>query len=308
MDLSRREFVQLCGAVAAALALPAGVVAEALSSADKPRLIRLSFQACGGNSASFDAVLDSFAHGTGPAIALVEGSIPTKRGYCTIDGREALDVARDVCGSALATIAVGNCAAFGGLAAAHPNPTGAIGVAEAVPHAKNVINLPGCPANVENVTAVVVHYLTFGRWPDLDSRKRPLFAYGKLIHDGCERRAQYDAGQFAEQWGDEGHRAGYCLYKLGCKGPVTSHNCPSVRWNGGANWAVAAGHPCVGCSEARFWDAHAPFYTHLGRGTPASVDTIGAAAAGLVAAGVAARGVINGVRRMKAKDDDADRH
>jgi hydrogenase small subunit len=306
MDVSRREFVKICSAVGAALALPAGVVAEALASPDRPSLIHLSFQACGGNSSSFKSALDLFARAKGPAIALVEGSIPTKPGYCLVDGRPALDVAREVCGSAAATIALGNCASFGGLAAAHPNPTGAVGVAEAVPHARNVINLPGCPANPENVTAVIVHYLTFGRWPDLDAQRRPLFAYGKLIHDACDRRAHYDAGQYVEQWGDDGHRAGYCLYKLGCKGPVTSNNCPNVRWNGGANWPVAAGHPCLGCAEAKFWDAHTPFYEHLPGGVHASVDTIGAGAAGLVAAGVAVRGVVNAVRRMKA-NDDADR-
>ena len=51
------------------------------------------------------------------------------------------------------------------------------------------------------------------------------------IHDNCERRAHYDAGQYVEAWGDEGHRTGYCLYKMGCKGPVTFQNCPNVRWN-----------------------------------------------------------------------------
>ena len=84
---------------------------------------------------------------------------------------------------------------------------------------------------------------------------------------------------------------------------MTSHNCPNVRWNGGTTWPVAAGHPCLGCAEAKFWDAHTPFYEHLPGGVHASIDTIGAGAAGLVAAGVAARGVVNAVRRLKANDD-----
>ena len=110
--------------------------------------------------------------------------------------------------------------------AAAPNPTGALGVADAVPGVKNLINLSACPANVENLTALLVYYLTFKRWPPLDHYRRPLFAYGKSIHDNCERRAHFDAGQYVEAWGDEGHRAGYCLYKMGCKGPVTFQNCP----------------------------------------------------------------------------------
>ena len=131
-----------------------------------------------------------------------------------------VDIAREVCGSAAATIAIGTCAAFGGIPAAAPNPTGALGVADAVPGVKNLINLSACPANVENLTALLVYYLTFKRWPPLDHYRRPLFAYGKSIHDNCERRAHFDAGQYVEAWGDAGHRAGYCLYKMGCKGPV----------------------------------------------------------------------------------------
>ena len=158
----------------------------------------------------------------GGYIAVVEGSIPTgaNGAYCTIGGESALDIAREVCGNAAATIAIGTCAAFGGIPAAAPNPTGALGVADAVPGVKNLINLSACPANVENLTALLVYYLTFKRWPPLDHYRRPLFAYGKSIHDNCERRAHFDAGQYVEAWGDAGHRAGYCLYKMGCKGPV----------------------------------------------------------------------------------------
>ncbi len=132
-----------------------------------------------------------------------------------------------------------------------------------MPGLKNLVNLPACPANAENITALIVHYLTFKAWPPLDQYQRPLFAYGKLIHDNCERRAHYDAGQYVEAWGDEGHRTGYCLYKMGCKGPVTFQNCPRVRWNEGTNWPIGCGHPCVGCAEADFWDKMTPFYQHL---------------------------------------------
>ncbi len=341
--VSRREFMAFCTSLAAALALPesaAGQIARAVGTAAKPVLVWLEFQDCAGNTESFlrashptvaEIVLDVLSvdyHETimaaagaqaeaalqqvvsahpGGYIAVVEGSIPTgaNGAYCTVGGRSALAIAREVCGGAAATIAIGTCAAFGGLPAAAPNPTGALGVADAVPGLQNLINLPACPANVENLTALVVHYLTFKRWPALDRYQRPLFAYGKAIHDNCERRAHYDAGQYVETWGDEGHRAGYCLYKMGCKGPVTFQNCPNVRWNGGTNWPIGCGHPCIGCAEPAFWDRMTPFYQHLsgvpGFGVQSDVDTIGATAVVGVGATFAAHGLIQIVRHAGRK-------
>jgi hydrogenase small subunit len=119
---------------------------------------------------------------------------------------------------------------------------------------KPVLNLPGCPFNVVNLTATVVHFLTFGALPEMDDLHRPLFAHGARIHDNCERRGHFDAGEFVRAWGDEGHRQGWCLYQMGCKGPVTYHNCPTVRWNDGTNWPVGSGHGCIGCSEPSFWE------------------------------------------------------
>ena len=336
--VSRREFMAFCTSMAATLSLPTAVaaqIARAVAKTDKPVLVWLEFQDCAGNSESFlrasrpsaaDIILDALsidyhetimaAAGTqaeenlarvvkerpGQYIAVVEGSIPTgaNGAYCTIGGRSALDIAREVCGGAAATIAIGTCAAFGGLPAAAPNPTGALSVADAVPGIKTLINVPACPANAENLTALLVHYLTFKRWPSLDHLRRPLFAYGKSIHDNCERRAHYDAGQYVEAWGDEGHRAGYCLYKMGCKGPVTFQNCPNVRWNDGTNWPIGCGHPCIGCAEPAFWDRMTPFYQHLtgipGFGVQSSVDRIGAAAVVGVGAAFAAHGLIQIVR------------
>jgi len=315
--VSRRDFLGFCGTMAAALALPEAFgasIAHAIETSPKPTLVWLEFQDCAGNTESFlrasrpsvaDIILDtlsvdyhetimaaaghqaekclaeSIARDHGAYIAVIEGSIPTGAdgAYCTIGGRSALDIAREVCGGAAATVAIGTCASFGGLPAAAPNPTGALSVADAVPGLANLVNMPACPANGENLAALIVHYVTFGRLPELDALRRPRFAYGKLIHDACEKRAHYDAGQYTEQWGDEGHRHGYCLYKMGCKGPVTYQNCPSVGWNAGTNWPVGCGHPCLGCAEPSFWDRMTPFYRHLpeipGLGPHASLDKIG---------------------------------
>jgi hydrogenase small subunit len=340
--VSRRQFLGFCSAMAGALALPRGAaagIARALARRQKPTVVWLEFQDCAGCTESFlragqpsvaNVVLDLLSvdyHETimaaaghqaeanrdrvvkelkGQYIAVVEGAIPSgaRGAYCTIGGRAALDIAREVCGNAAAVIAVGTCAAFGGLPAAAPNPTGALSVEQAVPGLSHLINLSACPVNAENITALLVYFLTYGAWPALDHLHRPLFAYGQLIHDNCERRAHFDAGQYAEAWGDEGHRAGYCLYKLGCKGPVTYHNCPNVGWNGSASWPVACGHPCIGCAEPRFWDTMTPFYAHLGS-VPgfwaARLDTVGALAAGGVAAAMAGHGLVQIGRRKLAE-------
>ena len=341
--VSRREFMGFCATMAAALALPesaAARIAQAVQRAAKPILVWLEFQDCAGNTESFlrasrptaaDVILDVLSvdyHETimaaagvqsrenrdravkehpGGYIAVVEGSIPAAAdgAFCTIGGESALDIARNVCGNAAATIAIGTCATFGGIPAAAPNPTGALGVADAVPGVKNLINLSACPANVENLTALVVYYLTYQRWPALDYLRRPLFAYGKSIHDNCERRAHYDAGQYVEAWGDAGHRAGHCLYKMGCKGPATFQNCPNVKWNGGTNWPIGCGHPCIGCSEPHFWDTMTPFYKHLtgvpGFGANSNIDTIGFYATLGVGAAFAGHGLIQIMKRVGDK-------
>ena len=300
-DISRRRFLQFCGMMAATLALPvdyAGRIAQALTTAARPPLVWLEFQDCTGDTESFlragqptvDSLLldtlsvdyhetimapagrmsekslnDTVQNFKGQYICVVEGSIPTRDGgiYCTIRGRTALSIAQEVCSNAKATIAVGTCAWEGGLAAAAPNPTGAVGVKDAVPGLSNLISLPGCPVNVANLTATIVHYLTFNQLPAADGSGRPLFAYGNEIHEHCERHDYYEEEQFVLAWGDEGHKKGWCLFKMGCKGPETKSNCPSVKWNSGTNWPIGAGHGCIGCTGQRFWDRMTPFYRAL---------------------------------------------
>ena len=346
--ISRRDFLRFCASMAAVLTLPASAaraIAAAVERGPKPILVWLEFQDCAGNTESFlrashptvaDLILDTISlnyHETlmaaagsqaesalaqtvrenkGKYIALVEGSIPTGAGgaYCTIGGRSGLDIAREVCGSAAATIAVGTCAAYGGIPAARPNPTGALPVADAVPGVSNLINMPACPANAENIAALVVYYLTLKRWPPLDQYQRPLFAYGKAIHDNCERRAHFDAGQYVEAWGDEAHRRGECLYKMGCKGPATYQNCPVVRWNDGTNWPIGCGHPCIGCAEPNFWDTMTPFYQRLpavaGFNVGRWVDPVGIGVTGVVAAAAVAHGVVQVVRHRRGKASAAE--
>jgi len=201
----------------------------------------------------------------GKYICVVEGAVSTKDGgiYCKIAGKPAIQILKDVAKDAMLVIAIGTCATFGGVQAAAPNPTGAVGVKDVIGVDK-LINISGCPPNPYNFLATVSYILTFGKLPELDKLRRPKFAYGRLIHDHCERRAHFDEGRFAEKFGDEGHRKGYCLYKLGCKGPVTYANCPVIGFCDVGTWPVGSGHPCIGCTEPNFWDEMSPFYKSLG--------------------------------------------
>ncbi len=332
----RREFLKYCSALVALLGLPhelSAQVASALTAQRRPVLVWLEFQDCAGNSESIlrashpsitEIVLSLFSveyHETimagaghqaeqvlervveeekGNYLVVVEGSIPTKgKGYCTIGGKAAIDIAREVCPGAAAVIAVGSCAFDGGPQRGAPNPTGAIGLSEALPDVP-VINVSGCPHNPDNTAALLAHYVTFHRLPALDEFRRPMFAYRSIIHDNCERRAHFDAGRYVEAWDDAGARAGYCLYKMGCKGPQARFNCPTVRWNGQTSWPVKAGHGCAACASPRFWDRILPLYRRLpdvpGIGFDLSGTEVGGVIVGATAAVVVAHGVASVVR------------
>ena len=302
--VDRRTFLKFCAGVTATLALPsrfAPRVAAALAKVQSPVVVWLEFQDCAGDTEAFvrsrnpsasDLVLGLISldyHETlmaaagdaaekarddavakGGHILIVEGSVPTGiRGSCTVGGRAADDILTTAARGAAGIINVGTCSAFGGIPNARPNPTGAVAVGDVVSGVP-VVNLSGCPVNADNLTATIVHYLTFAEFPPTDDLGRPLFAYGERIHDNCPRRGHFDAGEFAVEWGDQAHRDGACLYRLGCKGPSTFHNCPSIGYNDGTSWPVAAGHGCVGCSEPHFWDTSSPFYDRLPH-----VDTAG---------------------------------
>ncbi len=329
--LTRRGFLKGCALAAAALGLSDELIprlVEAAASSKRPSVVWLHFQECtgctegllrashpdigrlildiisldyhetvqaaAGNQAE-EILKETITKEKGRFICVVEGAIPTKDGgiYCKIGGRTALEIVKDVAPKAAAVVAIGTCASFGGVQAAYPNPTGAKGVGEVL--GKPVVNIPGCPPNPIAFLGTVLHFLTFKRLPELDRLGRPLFAYGRKNHDQCERRAHFDEGRFVEQFGDENHKKGYCLYKVGCKGPVTYANCPAVRFNDVGVWPVGAGHGCIGCTEPNFWDTCSPFYERLpgirvpgGGGVITDADSVGKKILGItaVAAGI----------------------
>lgn len=198
-------------------------------------------------------------------ICIIEGAVPTAGNgmYGKVGNHTMLSISKRVCENAKAIIAYGTCAAYGGIQAARPNPTESLGINDCFEKGffkgKNrAINIPGCPPNPYNLVAAIVMYLQ-GKPIELDSLGRPNAFFGKSVHEQCERLPHFERSEFAMSFDSEEARKGWCLYQLGCKGPQTYNNCPTLLFND-TNWPVKAGHPCIGCSEPGFWDLMAPIY------------------------------------------------
>lgn len=196
----------------------------------------------------------------GKYILIVEGAIPLgldgKFLRIGPKGETGLELLQKCAKDAALILAVGSCALDGGIVAAAPNPTNAVGVAQAL-NSDDIINLPGCPVNPINIVGTLLSYIMFDELPKLDKFNRPLWAYEGRIHDNCERRGHYELGEFVQQWGDEGAKKGYCLFQMGCKGPYANANCPTMKFNGATSWPVQVGHGCMGCTEVGFVDKFA---------------------------------------------------
>ena len=298
--VSRRDFMKFCTFLTATMGLSSSFVpkvAEVFAApAQRPPVIWLHFGECTGCSEAVlrsqypfvdELVLEILSveyHETimaaagqqaedqlhaaikkyeGKFICVVEGAIATNYngGYGKIAGRTFLEIGKEVCTKAAGVICIGSCSAYGNLPAAAPNPGGYKGVGEAL--GMKTVNIAGCPPNAINFVGTVVNYLLLGKLPALDDLGRPLFAYGKSIHDQCPRRSHFENDEFVEEFGSEEAAAGYCLYKVGCRGPETYNNCPIAKFNQGTSWPIQAGHPCIGCSEPGFWDKFTPFYEEL---------------------------------------------
>ncbi|RDU66557.1 hydrogenase (NiFe) small subunit [Helicobacter didelphidarum] len=187
-------------------------------------------------------------------VLLVEGSIPIgfAQDYITLGNRNGYEEVSHLINHAEAIFAVGTCSSFGGIQSAYPNPTNGHALSELFEH--EIINIPGCPPSDKNIIATLVYYYLFQESPNLDNLKRPQWAYNKSVHDLCERKSFFMSGDFVESFDDPNMANGYCLYKVGCKGPYTYNNCPKVKFNAKTSWPVQGGHGCIGCSEPNFWD------------------------------------------------------
>jgi hydrogenase small subunit len=338
--VTRRDFMKFCAWMGAYLGVESSGIAQIAKAIETKRripVVWLHFQECTCCSESFlrsshpivaDILLDKISldytetlqaaaghqceeilHDVitkhkGEYLMLVEGSVPLGAGgaYCVVGGKSSLDTVREVAAGAKAIIAWGNCACSGCVQAANPNPTGATPI-NAIIKDKPIINVQGCPPIAEVMAGVLVHLLTFDRLPLLDSLGRPKAFYSRRVHDTCYRRPNYDAGLFVESFDDENARKGYCLYKVGCRGPSTYNACGTMKWNNGTSFPIQSGHPCIGCSEAKFWD-NGPFYQRLtnfpGFGIESTADEIGLGVATVAAGGALAHAVLTNVRKRGA--------
>lgn len=322
--LTRREFIKLCLSTVAGVGLSQALIpqlAQALSNIEeKPSVIWLEMTTCAGDYFSFlnafnpnlrkllldtielqfsntlmfgeghvaiDALEKVVERKKGEFILVAEGTVPTKEGgrYGTIgkrrDGKAItyLEAIRTMAPKAKYIMAVGTCAAFGGPFAAHPNPTGSKPVHKVIE--QQVINIPGCPVHPDWVTGTLTHLLLYGV-PNLDAYGRPTLFFSKNIHDHCPRRQYYENHIFAKVPGEP-----YCLYKIGCKGPVTYSDCPEREWIGQHNnWPIGANTPCIGCVSPHFPDKMSPFFEHL-PDLKVPTTVVNAKNAGFIATGAA---------------------
>lgn len=337
--VSRREFLRFCAWMGACIGLEkSGIaqIAQALETRKRIPVVWMHFQECTCCSESFlrsshpivaDILLDKIsldytetllaASGAqaekclqdtiknfhGEYLLAIEGSVPLAEdgAYCCIGGKSAKQIVEEVAAGAKAVIAWGNCACSGCVQAAKPNPTQATPIHQVIA-GKPIVNVQGCPPIAEVMAGVLVHLLAFDRIPQLDALGRPKAFYSRRVHDTCYRRPNYDAGLFVESFDDENARKGYCLYKVGCRGPTTYNSCSTVRWNGGVSFPIQSGHGCIGCSEEDFWD-NGPFYARLAGVGPLSIDMnadkIGLGAVGAVGAGIAVHAALSAVARAR---------
>ncbi|MDF2890996.1 MAG: Ni/Fe hydrogenase [Clostridia bacterium] len=191
-------------------------------------------------------------------ILVVEGAVATKaegryniiasNNGLPVTAMEAVKLAGD---KAKYIVAVGTCASYGGISAARPNPSGSVSLQEYLK--KNILKVPGCPGHPEWIIGTIAHLVYFGM-PELDEQGRPIIFYGITIHDRCSRRSYFDRGIFAEHLGEP-----ECMFKLGCRGPITRTDCPIRKWNDHSNWPIGDNTPCIGCARQGFPDGMEPF-------------------------------------------------
>lgn len=302
MELTRREFLKLCRASAIGLGIsqlyiPQIVEALEQAAAGRPKVIWLAGASCTGcivslaNTAhpriaeillkiislqyqstlmaaagklAMDNLYKTAEEAKGKYFLLVEGSIPTKDNgiYCTIgekDGREItmLEAVKEFGAKSKAIIAVGVCASFGGIPSAKPDPTEAKSVKDILGGRVPIINIPGCPSHPDWIVATIVHVLLYGL-PALDGHGRPKIFFLDTVHEKCTYYSYFSEGQLATKFGEKG-----CLIQLGCKGPMTTSDCPLRRWNSGVNWCIGSDALCIGCCTTNFPDDVSPIYAAL---------------------------------------------
>ena len=229
-----------------------------------------------GGAEFLKAFFDAGAGNLEPFVLVIEGSIANeaikKEGYWTGFGNKPgsdqpmtlSDWIDLLAPKALAVMAVGTCATYGGIHAMQGNPTGAMGLPDylgwdwrskaGIP----IICVPGCPIHPDNLSETILYLLwqAAGVAPmiPLDDELRPKWLFSATVHEGCDRAGYYEEGDFAEEYGSP-----KCLVKLGCWGPVVNCNVPKRGWMGGVGGCPNVGGICIGCTMPGFPDKFMPF-------------------------------------------------
>ncbi len=161
-------------------------------------------------------------------------------------------------------VAMGSCAAYGGIHAMLGNPTGAMGLEDHLGRGWRsrlgvpIVNLGGCPVRPDNITETLLYLLRMsaGTVPTipLDDIGRPAWLFSQTLHESCDRGGYYEQGDFATAYGSP-----RCIVKLGCWGPVTECNVGKHGWMGGVGGCANVGGVCIGCTMPGFPDRFLPF-------------------------------------------------
>ena len=124
------------------------------------------------------------AQNHGKYLLAVDGSIPLGNpGYSTMSGISNVDMLRQAAEGAMAIVAIGSCAAFGGIPKANPNPTGAVAVPDIIKD-KPIVNVTGCPPIPVVVTGVLaqIRPSAWRAWSSITSAgRRPSSARASTI-------------------------------------------------------------------------------------------------------------------------------
>jgi hydrogenase small subunit len=186
----------------------------------------------------------------GQYVLVVEGGIPGSDDFLMIAGKSVRDEIIHAAAHAKAVIAVGSCSAWGGIPGAGLNPTNSVDLRTVVPEGIPVALVPGCPPIPEVIIGTLLHVHFHGELPELDKKLRPKMFYQMTVHMTCHRKPFFDQKLYAESYDDENAKKGYCLFKLGCKGPTAFNSCETL----GIDRCIAAGFCCIACSEKGVWD------------------------------------------------------
>ena len=290
--VTRRDFMKLCGTVAAAAGLSqltVPQVAQALETSvigatkgNPYPVIWVEGASCTGCTESFaqaqtpnaaEVVLDmislnysetlSAAAGysmeeakeqtieAGDYILIYEGAIQEKWGGTALPVAGTPGTAHlfEAAKHANAVVALGSCAVNGGWMGAKPNVTDAMGVQQYLKKAGinvPVVNVPGCPANPEWLTSVLVDVVLMKLKPaelDLNSEGKPAGIFNQTASVAATSRT---ASSFTNSVPKRRRRATACIRSAA----AVPRPSPTAAWSCGTTVAAGASRPAPPASGA----------------------------------------------------------